>query len=70
MDIKPQMNLLAYSVTQTPPMRQDIRETSEPTPGPDNDRDGDDPNRSPTVNRAPVVNAMGETVGRIINSVA
>ncbi|MEJ2406114.1 MAG: hypothetical protein P8171_17795 [Candidatus Thiodiazotropha sp.] len=70
MDIKPQMNLLAYSVTQTPPVRQDTLEASEPTPGPDNDRDGDDPNRSPTVNRAPAVNAMGETVGRIINSVA
>jgi hypothetical protein len=70
MDIKPTMNLLAYSVMQTRPVRQDIREANEPASGPDKDSDRDDRIQTHATQRAPSVNTMGETVGRIIDRVA
>jgi hypothetical protein len=70
MDIRTQLNLSTYAVAQTTRVRQDSREASEPASGPDRDRDRDDRIQTHATQRAPSVNAMGETVGRIINRVA
>jgi hypothetical protein len=48
-------------------VRQATQESSEPMRGPDNDRDRDDHISSQSLKSTPAVNAMGESVGQLVD---
>ncbi len=54
----------AAASTQASPSTQ---EASEPMSGPDNDADRDDQIAVQSANSTPAVNAMGETIGQLID---
>ena len=57
----------AITAPQSPPVSQSAREASETMRGPDNDADRDDQVAVNSQQSTPAVNAMGETVGQLLN---
>ncbi|MFN2189424.1 MAG: hypothetical protein ACK2T3_11730 [Candidatus Promineifilaceae bacterium] len=57
------------AIATNPPMqaRQATPEANEPMRGPDNDGDRDDHMASQSIKSTPAVNAMGETIGKLID---
>lgn len=55
------------SAASPAPARQTTQEASEPMGGPDNDSDRDDRIATQSLRRTPAVNAMGESIGQLID---
>ena len=67
MAITSNMSASFYAAMSSAQMGQSIKEASEPASGRDNDGDRDDQVAVQPANSTPAVNAMGETVGQLIN---
>lgn len=67
MEISASMGASAHATSQSAQVSRSAQEASESMRGPDNDRDRDDQIAVQSQQSTPAVNAMGETVGQLID---
>ena len=67
MEISASMGAAALNAPQSPPATRSTQEASESMRGPDNDADRDDQVAVNSQQSTPAVNAMGETIGQLLN---
>ena len=67
MEITSNMSASLHIATSSSQATQPKQEANEPVSGPDNDADRDDQVAVQPATSTPAVNAMGETIGQIID---
>ncbi len=67
MEITSGMSASFQAAASSTQVSQPTQEASEPMSGPDNDSDRDDQVAVQPANSTPAVNAMGETIGQLID---
>jgi hypothetical protein len=67
MEIASSMSASFQASTPPTQVNQSRPEASEPISGPDNDSDRDDQIAVQSTNSTPAVNAMGQTIGQLID---